>query len=167
MSIGLLICRSVATMTLFACLAAFAPPLRAGDKYPAPPAPADPGELGKGIQRTMTLLATSTPEHRNKVRILFYGQSITVQVSPGTSSPPAPRTLTSSGTRTARLASSSITSRQIERQREKEDCASIKNIALSSGNRGVVANAHSLNISAFLPFIDIRKVCSLFLNFHS
>jgi hypothetical protein len=31
------------------------------------------------VQRTMTLLATSTPEHRNKVRILFYGQSITVQ----------------------------------------------------------------------------------------
>jgi hypothetical protein len=27
------------------------------------------------IQRTMTLLATSTPERRNRVRILFYGQS--------------------------------------------------------------------------------------------
>ena len=35
--------------------------------------------MGLGIQRTMTLLATSTPEHRNKVRILFYGQSITEQ----------------------------------------------------------------------------------------
>ena len=32
-----------------------------------------------GIQRTMTLLATSTPAHRNPVRILFYGQSITKQ----------------------------------------------------------------------------------------
>ncbi len=39
----------------------------------------DPAQLGRGIQRTMTLLATSTPEHRNTVRILFYGQSITVQ----------------------------------------------------------------------------------------
>lgn len=39
----------------------------------------DPAQLGRGIQRTMTLLATSTPEHRNTVRILFYGQSITEQ----------------------------------------------------------------------------------------
>jgi hypothetical protein len=39
----------------------------------------DPAQLGCGIQRTMTLLATSTPEHRHTVRILFYGQSITVQ----------------------------------------------------------------------------------------
>ncbi len=36
--------------------------------------------LGSHIQRTMTLLATSTPEHRNRVRILFYGQSITENV---------------------------------------------------------------------------------------
>ncbi|MDB5352789.1 MAG: hypothetical protein JWN86_4036 [Planctomycetota bacterium] len=45
-----------------------------------PPAPAsDPKTLGVGVQRTLTLLATSTPEKRNKVRILFYGQSITEQ----------------------------------------------------------------------------------------
>jgi len=37
----------------------------------------DPDQLGRGIQRTMTLLAESTPENRNTVRILFYGQSIT------------------------------------------------------------------------------------------
>jgi len=36
-------------------------------------------EPGKGIQRTMRLLATSTPKKRNHVRILFYGQSITEQ----------------------------------------------------------------------------------------
>ncbi len=30
---------------------------------------------GSRIQRTMTLLATSTPEHKHKVRILYYGQS--------------------------------------------------------------------------------------------
>ena len=47
--------------------------------YPAPAPPPDPDALGRGIQRTMTLLATSTPTHRNKVRILFYGQSITEQ----------------------------------------------------------------------------------------
>jgi lysophospholipase L1-like esterase len=46
--------------------------------HPAPP-PREPAQLGVGIQRTMTHLATSTPEKRNKVRILFYGQSITEQ----------------------------------------------------------------------------------------
>ena len=45
--------------------------------YPPPRATQDAGSLGGHIQRTMTLLATSTPEHKNKVRILFYGQSIT------------------------------------------------------------------------------------------
>jgi hypothetical protein len=35
--------------------------------------------LGTGIQRTMTLLATSTPRKRHTVRVLFYGQSITKQ----------------------------------------------------------------------------------------
>ena len=47
-----------------------------------PPAPnnlGDPAKLGLGIQRTMTLLNTSTPQHRNTVRVLFYGQSITEQ----------------------------------------------------------------------------------------
>lgn len=34
--------------------------------------------FGSKIQRTMTLLATSTPEKRNHVRILFYGQSVTL-----------------------------------------------------------------------------------------
>lgn len=43
----------------------------------APIAPPErPEELGAHIQRTMTLLATSTPEHRHRVRILFYGQSV-------------------------------------------------------------------------------------------
>lgn len=40
----------------------------------------DPGDkvrdFGGGVQRTMTLLATSTREHRNHVKILVYGQSI-------------------------------------------------------------------------------------------
>lgn len=36
-------------------------------------------EPGVGIERTMTLLESSTPQHRNTVRVLFYGQSITMQ----------------------------------------------------------------------------------------
>jgi len=48
-------------------------------RYPEPPPPAYPDRLGRGIQRTMTLLAASTPRRRNTVRILFYGQSITEQ----------------------------------------------------------------------------------------
>ncbi|MBW4581858.1 MAG: hypothetical protein KME42_20010 [Tildeniella nuda ZEHNDER 1965/U140] len=39
----------------------------------------DPVRYGIGLQRTMNLLRTSTPEHRNTVKILFYGQSITKQ----------------------------------------------------------------------------------------
>ena len=44
-------------------------------KLPDPPANLD--ELGAKVQRTMTLLATSTPQKRNRVRVLFYGQSVT------------------------------------------------------------------------------------------
>ncbi len=39
----------------------------------------DPAQYGTGMQRTLRLLQTSTPEHRNTVRILFYGQSIIKQ----------------------------------------------------------------------------------------
>ncbi|QEF96191.1 hypothetical protein Mal15_02180 [Stieleria maiorica] len=45
--------------------------------YPPPSQRGDPATVGRGIQRTMTLLATSTPERRNTVHILLYGQSIT------------------------------------------------------------------------------------------
>ena len=48
-------------------------------KYPPAPPEPHPELFGSGIQRTMTLLATSTPARRNPVRILFYGQSITKQ----------------------------------------------------------------------------------------
>jgi hypothetical protein len=66
-------------------------PARVPLPTPPPEAPAGPGafpplspvedasQLGLGVQRTMTLLAASTPEHRNHVRVLFYGQSITEQ----------------------------------------------------------------------------------------
>ena len=39
----------------------------------------DSSNWGCNVQRTMRLLATSTPENRHTVRILFYGQSITEQ----------------------------------------------------------------------------------------
>jgi hypothetical protein len=38
----------------------------------------DPQQV-ENIRRTITLLNTSTPQHRNTVRILFYGQSISAQ----------------------------------------------------------------------------------------
>jgi hypothetical protein len=50
----------------------------AQEKWPAPAA-ADVSGYGAGVQRTMRLLATSTPQKRNRVKILFYGQSITKQ----------------------------------------------------------------------------------------
>ncbi len=63
-----------AWMTL-ECLHAFA-----GEAAPYPPVKfPDTGGWGRNLQRTMRLLATSTPERRNTVRILFYGQSITEQ----------------------------------------------------------------------------------------
>lgn len=46
-------------------------------KFPPPPRLEDTSQVGANFQRTMTLLATSTPEKRNHVKILFYGQSIT------------------------------------------------------------------------------------------
>jgi len=67
--------------TITAVLIVTCATIRAGDAKTFPPlAPSsDDTAFGQGIQRTMTLLATSTPEHRNKVRVLFYGQSITEQ----------------------------------------------------------------------------------------
>jgi hypothetical protein len=47
--------------------------------FPAPKSMGASAEMGRHIQRTMTLLATSTPEKRHTVKILFYGQSITEQ----------------------------------------------------------------------------------------
>jgi len=47
--------------------------------YPSPHHVGNANTLGHGIQRTMHLLASSTPECRNTTRILFYGQSITEQ----------------------------------------------------------------------------------------
>ena len=55
--------------------------VRAADQAAAYPAPklGDTNSWGRNVQRTMRLLATSTPQKRNTVRILFYGQSITEQ----------------------------------------------------------------------------------------
>ncbi|MDX2190682.1 MAG: Ig-like domain-containing protein [Bacteroidota bacterium] len=46
--------------------------------YPLP-APQDTTQFGRYLQRTMKLLATSTPTKRNTVKILVYGQSIAKQ----------------------------------------------------------------------------------------
>ena len=45
-------------------------------RYAVPELGPAAGRFGDNVQRTMTLLATSTPQHRNHVRILVYGQSI-------------------------------------------------------------------------------------------
>ncbi len=70
---------------LLAGLVCYTAVARAADapKYPAPAAPLNDAEFGAGIQRTMTLLATSTPQQRHTVRVLFYGQSITGQAWTG------------------------------------------------------------------------------------
>jgi hypothetical protein len=47
--------------------------------FPAPTQLELKDELGRGVQRTMKRLEESSPEHKNTVRILFYGQSITEQ----------------------------------------------------------------------------------------
>ncbi len=60
-------------------LAASAPHVRSEPDFPPPKHTGDPTVAGLGIQRAMTLLATSTPQRRNTVRVLFYGQSITEQ----------------------------------------------------------------------------------------
>jgi hypothetical protein len=74
---------SASSWLLLAGLAALAVPLHSepasSPGYPLPTPPKDDSQLGAGVQRTMRLLATSTPEHHNHVRILFYGQSITEQ----------------------------------------------------------------------------------------
>jgi hypothetical protein len=65
---------AAATVNLPVLVTDIAPP-----EYPKVPAPTNTAALGSRLQRTMRLLAESTPEHRNQVRILFYGQSITKQ----------------------------------------------------------------------------------------
>lgn len=60
-------------------LSLFLPALALGESFPAPKSLGDTTGRGKNLQRTMRLLAESTPERPNTVRILFYGQSITEQ----------------------------------------------------------------------------------------
>jgi hypothetical protein len=68
---------------LFLCLTFLLVPLIkkiAADTPFPPPAPIENNAtFGARIQRTMGLLAASTPTDRRQVRILFYGQSITEQ----------------------------------------------------------------------------------------
>lgn len=67
---------TAASLAILAFWAGISSQAATGYRSPAPPADA---QYGAKIQRTMRLLVTSTPEHRNKVKILFYGQSITAQ----------------------------------------------------------------------------------------
>jgi len=65
---------------LAACATLLASAFAATEPPSYPPATfPDASGWGRNVQRTMRLLATSTPTNRNTVRILFYGQSITEQ----------------------------------------------------------------------------------------
>jgi hypothetical protein len=46
-------------------------------RFPAVPATGDSAGLGRHLQRSLGLMASSTAEQRHTVRVLFYGQSIT------------------------------------------------------------------------------------------
>ncbi|MFA6293026.1 MAG: hypothetical protein WC637_14660 [Victivallales bacterium] len=77
-SAGVRIMRNVlAPMFFLICLAQAVSAETPSWAVPAAPSN-DPG-FGRNIQRAMTLMAKSTPEKRNTVRVLFYGQSITAQ----------------------------------------------------------------------------------------
>jgi hypothetical protein len=65
-------------MTLFLAACLLLSPQNKPSYPPLAAVPDDPS-FGAGVQRTMTLLATSTAQKRNRVRVLFYGQSITEQ----------------------------------------------------------------------------------------
>lgn len=60
-------------------LAALPAAAHAAEPFPPPKSLDGVAKDPRNIQRTLRLLATSTPEHRHTVRILFYGQSITEQ----------------------------------------------------------------------------------------
>ena len=68
--------RSILFVTLFSAITS--PAAAETPSYPPAKFP-DTRAWGKNIQRTMRMLATSTAEKPNTVRILFYGQSITEQ----------------------------------------------------------------------------------------
>jgi hypothetical protein len=48
-------------------------------KYPPPKTLGDVATHGRNLARSLRLLETSTPAHKNTVKVLFYGQSITEQ----------------------------------------------------------------------------------------
>lgn len=70
-------CLPVPLAMLVAAVFVDLPLAAAAEEFALPRPPANLDQLGAQIQRTMTLLATSTPQQRHRVRILFYGQSVT------------------------------------------------------------------------------------------
>lgn len=70
---------NTATQAIKFLLSLTLPILAHAADFPAPKSLGDVRTYGRKVQRTMRLLAESTPQHRNTVRVLFYGQSITEQ----------------------------------------------------------------------------------------
>jgi hypothetical protein len=66
-------------LSILAVSLLFLPRIISAEDYPRPNPAQDTSSYGKHFQRSMTLMATSTPEKRNTVRILYYGQSIVGQ----------------------------------------------------------------------------------------
>ena len=62
-----------------ALVASVLPLAAAETAFPAVAPPEAPAALGANLQRSLRLMAGSTPTQRNTVRVLFYGQSITEQ----------------------------------------------------------------------------------------
>jgi len=71
--------RRVAVVFIFALAASWNSTDCSAEDFPPVKNFGDVTGRGRNVQRTMRLLAESTPEHRNTVRVLFYGQSITEQ----------------------------------------------------------------------------------------
>ncbi len=64
---------------VWAALLLLIPSVLPAETFPEPRQLELKDELGRGVQRFMARLEVSTPEHKNTVRVLFYGQSITEQ----------------------------------------------------------------------------------------
>ena len=74
MTTAQLICR-----LFFAASLVLPASVRAADEFLPPKSLGDTPSYGRNLQRTMRMLADSTAEKPNTVRVLFYGQSITEQ----------------------------------------------------------------------------------------
>jgi hypothetical protein len=72
-------CLALLSAGMIASIIALPAAARAPAGFPPPKSLGPVESYGANLQRSMSLLATSTPLKRNTVRVLFYGQSISMQ----------------------------------------------------------------------------------------